>query len=515
MRAERSASLTLWLYAAVLVAGVVALGAGLPADTFVAGDSGVKLIGVRHALRHPDRPPELPMPTVAGEDVSFVEPFFAPHGGHLHTVTSEPFVLATAPLVALFGLRGSYVLPGLGFLAAVLGWAWAGWLLDGRRDRRLLIAVAALGTPWLFYGLEFWEHAPALGATAVGTALLLSCGGGPHDTSSAHHSSVRSRSGLRALAAGACFGAAMLLRPEVIWFVGALVPALLLLGDGRPRWSYTAVSVGMAAATLLALAAFNLVHYGQLLDAHLTANAGVLGPGYVQSRLDLVRAWFIQPSDGNAWRVAPAVLLSAYAPGLSPGWGKGRAFLFSVFAVMTSLVLLTSPNDGGGHWAPRYLLCAYGPLSILSADVLHALGRRGIVGVALAVTVLAGSAWVQRASYRKLQTTKRIYGRMLTFVREQSPPGAYVITDLWWLDQVAAAAADERTFLYVPTATEARDLFDRLRQGRVDRATVVLSRREPSGALAVGGIGCYEMTSRGEITERQLVAIQLRRACPD
>lgn len=504
----------MWFLAAALVIGGAALAAGLPADTFVAGDSGVKLIGVRHALRHPDRPLELPMPTIAGEKVSFVEPFFAPHGRHLHTVTSEPFVLASAPLVALFGLRGAYVLPGLGFLSAVLGWAWAGWLLDSRRDRRLLIAVGALGTPWLFYGLEFWEHMPAVGATAVGTALLLSRARGS-DGASSCQSPRRPPVEPRAVVAGACFSAATLLRPETIWSVGALVPALLLLDDNRPRWSDIAVSVGLVAGALVVLAAFNLSHYGQVLDAHLAANAGLLGPGFVQSRLELVRTWFVQLSDGNAWRVAPAMLLALWAPALGPERGKGRAFLIAVAAVTTSLVLLTSPNDGGGHWAPRYLLSVYGPLSILSADVLRALNRRGIVGIALTATVLAGSAWVQRSSYRKLQSTKRTYGRMLNLVREQSAPGGFVITDLWWLDQVAAAAADERTFLFVATASDSRDLFDRLRKGRVDTATVVLSRQEPSEALAPGSTGCYEIASRREIPDRQLVAVRLRRVCPD
>lgn len=515
MRADRRSFLTLWLLAAVLAIGVVALGSGVPADTFVAGDSGVKLIGVRHALRHPGRPLELPMPTIAGETVSFIEPFFAPHGSHLHTVTSEAFVLVSAPLVALLGLRGAYVLPGLGFLASVLGWAWAGWLLDSRRDRRLLIAVGTLGTPWLFYGLEFWEHMPAVGAIAAGTALLLSGARGLHGTSSVDRSPVRPPVEPRAMVAGVCFGAATLLRPETVWFVGALVPALLLLGENRPRWSDVVVSVGLAAAALVVLAAFNLLHYGQVLDAHLAANAGLLGPGYVPSRLELVRTWFVQPSDGNAWRVAPAVLLAVWAPALHAGRGKGRGFLIAVIAVTTSLVVLTSPNDGGGHWAPRYLLAVYGPLSILSVDVLQALNRRGIVGIALTATVLAGSAWVQRSSYRKLQSTKRTYGRMLSLVREETVPGGFVITDLWWLDQVAAAAADERTFLYVATASDSRDLFDRLRRGRVDSATVVLSRQEPSDALAQGNTGCYEMTNRREIPDRQLVAVRLRRVCPD
>src|SRR5262249_6964770 len=156
-----------------LVVGVVLLARGLRPDAFFAGDPGVKLIAARHALAHPSHPLEIPLPRFDGSPLPFVEPFFARHGDHTHAVTSQLFPLLSAPLVALFGLRGAYLLPALGFLVAVAAVSGLGRALDERRQAAWTAVVAALTTPFLFYGLEFWEHMPAVALAALGTVLLV------------------------------------------------------------------------------------------------------------------------------------------------------------------------------------------------------------------------------------------------------------------------------------------------------------------------------------------------------
>lgn len=152
---------------------LVALASGLRPDAFYVGDPGVKLVAARNALVFPGSPLEIPLPLIGTDRTPHVDPFFAVHGTHAHAVTSELFPLASAPFLALFGMRGLYVWPALGFIAAIAACAWLASVLDPGRDGAIVAAVAALGTPWLFYGLEFWEHAPAIAAGTVGTALLL------------------------------------------------------------------------------------------------------------------------------------------------------------------------------------------------------------------------------------------------------------------------------------------------------------------------------------------------------
>ena len=67
-----------------------------------------------------------------------------------------------------------------------------------------------LATPFLFYGLEFWEHMPAVALAALATAMVVET---PRPQAP------------RALAAGALFGLATLLRPEAGWFAAAVLVA--------------------------------------------------------------------------------------------------------------------------------------------------------------------------------------------------------------------------------------------------------------------------------------------------
>jgi len=46
-----------------------------------------------------------------------------------------------------------------------------------------------------------------------------------------------------------------------------------------------------------------------------------------------------------------------------------------------------------------------------------------------------------RAAYRQLRGTKLGYGRIVDLIATTTAPGEFVVTDLWWLDQVAAATA--------------------------------------------------------------------------
>jgi hypothetical protein len=241
-------------------------------------------------------------------------------------------------------------------------------------------------------------------------------------------------------------------------------------------------------------------------------NAGLLAQGYVTTRLQLLRDWFVMPSTANAWCTAPGILLAFVPiPAVSPF--AGRRFLLTTCAITTALVLLTAPNDGGGQWGPRYLLFAYAPLTILIADAVESLARRGGAGVLVVVLVAAFSLSIQRTSYRELRRAKLTYGRVLAFVREKVTPGSFVITDLWWLDQVAAAATVDRTFLYAPDPQAHAAVLDRLRQAGVRSATIIRSHSESSAEMSASRDACFVEHEAGEIPERTLFALQVQDDC--
>jgi hypothetical protein len=178
--------------------------------------------------------------------------------------------------------------------------------------------------------------------------------------------------------------------------------------------------------------------------------------------------------------------------------------------VNTVFVLLLAPNDGGGQWGPRYLLFSYLPLVPLIADGFERLAARRQTIVFAAFILLCG-LWIQRDAYRTLRGTKLIYGQILTAVRDEVPPTGLALTDLWWLDQVTAAAND-RTILYEPPAS-APDVVRKLDALAIPSLAVVRSRTESPDVRAWNEDTCYVEGRRREIEPRTLVIVQLVREC--
>ncbi len=368
-----------------LAATLVALAAGLRPDTFFVGDPGVKLIAAQNALARPGRPLEIPLPVVGGRTVPFVEPFFAIHGDHTHPVTAEAFPVLSAPLIGLFGIRGAYVLPALGVLLTLGASASIACTLDRRRSAASVVLAGLLATPFLFYGLEFWEHMPAVGAATLAAALLL----GKSATAAAVHR-------LKAFSIGLLFGLAVLLRPEAIWFVLVAAAASRRL-PSPPRVATLAIaSVGFVAA-LLPLEIYSIAHLHSVVPPHVAAHEVQLGTGWMAARAAVASTWFVPRGDGPA-RWWGAALITCFALALVvPGTRRGGwSFLFLVGVADIALVVLTAPNDGGAQWGPRYLLFAFVPAAIILGDVAHAAAQRRTAGITLCVLLVAAGFWIQR-----------------------------------------------------------------------------------------------------------------------
>jgi hypothetical protein len=527
----------LWaLFAVVLLI----LAQGLPQRTFVVGDPGLKLIAALNAVAHPARPFEIDLPRIGGRPVDLVDPSFRIHGDHAHATTSELFPVVTAPFVAAFGLAGAYVLPALGFLLALAATAWAGVALDARRSSAALVFTTAACTPLLFYGLEFWEHAPAVGIAALATAMF-----------------VRWRSAGGLLTSGFLLGVAVLLRPEAAWYCAGLAVGAWWLPSRPGVRHLVAVAVGMALVWVPAASAF-FVHFGQLTGGHVAGNMAGLSEDWWRDRVWAFRLW-LAPSHAawaagwllfpaaamatrarpaarraveiagaafvavaaiaaargifgpaSVWNAAPAALLLIAMPRLSGH--QGAKFLIAVAATYSLLVLLTAPNDGGGQWGPRYLLFAFIPVAILTTDSLAAAVRRPrVVGIIAVTVVAAASLMIQRSAYKSLHGNKNTYGRLLEFVERGTSPGGYVVTDLWWFQQVTAALYPTRTVLFVDGSASARRALA-LVAGEPSVSVVRSESESPPGLLDSWLEGTtFVVSSEAKSRERALVLSQLAR----
>ncbi|HZI78304.1 MAG TPA: hypothetical protein VFD69_02265 [Vicinamibacterales bacterium] len=477
------------------------LAAGLPAGAFFSGDSGVKLIATLEAIAHPARPFETDLPRIGERATTFVNPMVVPHGEHAHVLQSPLFPPLTAPLVAAFGLRGAYVWPALAFIALVPLLATARRHLLPDTSGPVLAWIAVAASPLLLYALEFWEHAPAVALLAAGTAAAapVLAGGG---------------SRARVALGGALVGAGVLLRPEGAWYAAGLALAL-----GPRHWLPFA---GGAAALLVPAALVNYLHFGNPLGAHASAVLAPIGADFLAARWQRVQDWLWPASDaeaaglalvGAAWLAAPltanvrarqllalagtaviAVLaarralptpsfwqgfplaLLALVPGVT--WTREARRVALAALVAVAGVVLTATNDGGAQWGTRYLLVAAPPLLLLAAR-----GATGAAGdgawrtprlVALAVILLAGAA-TSRSAYLELRGAKRDYEGLVVAVAAVAPAGSVIVTNLWWLDQIAAALHGTRVFLYVPDGHAAARALATLRAERIDAVTLAWS----------------------------------------
>jgi len=96
----------------------------------------------------------------------------------------------------------------------------------------------------------------------------------------------------------------------------------------------------------------------------------------------------------------------------------------------------------------------------------------------------------------------------LEFVGDQVPVGGYVVTDVWWLDQVAAVATSERHFLYARDKATRTQILRLLNESSVPHVTDIWTREEPERAVSDSD-PCYRPTQDAMLPERRLVAVHL------
>jgi len=95
------------------------------------------------------------------------------------------------------------------------------------------------------------------------------------------------------------------------------------------------------------------------------------------------------------------------------------------------------------------------------------------------------------------------------FVERETPPGSYVVTDLWWLDQVTAALYPTRIMLFVDSAASAQSVLGWV--AAAPNVFVVRSESEsPHDSFGQWREGTpFVVTRQSEIPERTLTMFQL------
>jgi hypothetical protein len=535
--ARRAKALTvLTLTAAV---GIGWLAAGLSPEAFFAGDSGLKLIAALNTLDHPTRPFEVDLPTIGGRPVPYVDPMVMVHDTHAHVLQSPVFPAISAPFIAMFGIRGAYLLPAIAFVVLLP-------MLNAMRRHAApdtsfaaLAWIALAANPLLFYSLEYWEHAPAVALFVGSTALALI-------------GSDRARAEYL-VASGVLGGLSVLLRPEAVWYLTGLV----LIIDRR-QW----IGFGCgAAAILVPFAAANVLHSGTPLGPHASANlAPLLRDNFLAARWQRLDAWLWPHSAvatvgfaliAIAWIArrfnvelrtrqiialfgAAAISVLA-AERLIPRESLWQGFPIALLALVPTATLaartrhlyvlagltvagivVTSTHDGGAQWGARFLLVTAPPLIILAArgaTDAACEGRWRRLRVALVALVLIAGLATSRAAYRELRGSKREYQRIVSATASLTSPASVILTNVWWFDSVTASLYGSREFLYLPSRTSVTQALTEISRANVTRATLVWT-TEPGGESlesAVEGT-CFTVPGVESIPQRGLRLAHAR--CP-
>ena len=361
--------------------------------------------------------------------------FAQPRGDRWVAVNALPLVTAGKPLWQIGGARAAVLLPVLSVvLAAYAARRLSRWASGG--DGWLAFWFVGLLSPVLFYGADFWEHAPALALALLAVALVLEGGG------------------RKAVVGGLVAGLAVIMRNDLLATFAALGVAALLVPEERRRCRERWRELAAGCGALIAVVFLNVVvehgvlasgagsaraagraggmgadFAGRLRDAVITsvgvlANdywlalviGGVIGIGILllassatdtSERLPIagvvggVVAW-----GGMIWRFStfgistvPGFLCAApiAALGFFGERTRREQVLFAGAAIAIPTVWMT--EWVGGHtpqWGGRYLLLPTSLLVVLAASQVRRLGARplvlALVGLSAAMSVV-GVAW--------------------------------------------------------------------------------------------------------------------------
>lgn len=249
---------------------------------------------------------------------AFREPFSVSAGENSAqmTVFSPLFIVLTAPLVKLGGLKLALLIPIISSILLLLAVKKLAESLELRFDWRLLLITGLTG-PLVFYSLTLWEHSLALFLGIWAVALARSDKNG-----------ILGRFG-----PGFILAIAIFIRPEMAYFALA---AWIFLMKNRVN-----VIIGGVAGLVLMLWVNRLLA-GSFLPLQIVSNFGfrwenlTIG-GWLVSRADAVYALLIQSS--RLWYLSAIAAAAAVIYLVFPGAVK---LLFP--AAMTAVIIAAWPD---------------------------------------------------------------------------------------------------------------------------------------------------------------------------
>jgi hypothetical protein len=521
-------------WAMVVIVGALLAGIVLALSSycsFWSGDAGVKLWQMEAWIAGGWRTPwasYVEVNAVLDPDHALAPlgtPFAVWEGDRVLTIYTLPYIFLSSLLLSAGGLPALYTPP---LIAGVGGLALVAWVGRHFSERVAFFGVLALGlaSSWLFYSVTFWGHTIASVLIWGALALTMSdvrrlralawiaaglCQGAAVATRPEAATSVLALLAVLAVQRSAW--------PTLGWVAVGLGLASLA------GWAYQAAVVGQAiggqAAMNFAPSAFEtrlwsvsrlfemsqmVVESRQLgVKVVLAGGLALFGMACVYRRLRPARAGRLgstveclglvlvaagvvalvlrghQPID--LLFGAPVACLAflgfrgrAETVGTEDGWRRQLAVWC---ALVAGLSVALGRQHGGWQWGPRYLTPLLGPLVLLGVEKWERLEReacpsltRYAIWAALVALMVAGMV-VQGAGVITLWHVRAENDALSRALLREAPVDSVVVTDIWFVPQIAPDVYGEMPFLVVRTAEEWRELEERLAERGVERVRMV------------------------------------------
>lgn len=499
----------------------------LPAESFFAGDEGVKFIQMKSLLKYNYKSLSLYYPgkNIDQENKFFpiIPPYAVEREGEMFSQWPILFPFASSLFFNRFGLKGLYIIPVLSSLLTLLVVSKIFRLLF-MRDSILILMLLAFATPVFFYSLVFWEHTLSLLLSTLAIYLILV-------------SLERPGYGWMLLA-GVLLGLGVWVRNELYFFV----LALLISGFAtRSMWKSRVIFrettyffVGLFLV-LIPMWAIQKATVGELLGADISQfiKASISTEAspfkstissFLLYKIKLAAVLLFHRFH-NEWMIilvlpyflfalvmivpklknkkflllfslvgmAAVSLFVLFQNLLNSGLIINTPFVIFSLAMFTAyqkfkergrpiffvyltglvyilLVSLFAPATGGMQWGPRFMLPALPFLLVALGglwDNWEMLELRGIAErftkAALVLLVLI-SLFVQVKGVQYLYSNRKEDARLVAKVEER--PENVFITNNYWFPQETAVLFESKKFYFVDKLPALNELVKRMEKGR-------------------------------------------------
>lgn len=225
-----------------VVAGLVlllfygALSLLMSPDGYLGTDTGAKVYTLEVMDRNDTTNPDVGYWAAEHDPDGRVHPLFqaAPRAdGGWVIVTTLPVLEAARPLYEFGGYRATLLLPMLGSVGTAFAAFAVARRLGSERDAWRVFWIVGVASPAVVYALDFWEHSIGMALMVGAVALLLDV--------------IDRGSVVRAVGAGACFGAAAVLRNEAFVYAAVAVGTTCVVRLWRHRSVVPPAMTGVAS----------------------------------------------------------------------------------------------------------------------------------------------------------------------------------------------------------------------------------------------------------------------------